>query len=282
MLRFAIYIILYIFVGLNTACPAESASCGVEIGSETGKQLLDAFTAAFNDPAEFRATGLFDVLGYTPDQVKAMSEITPRPASLSVESEPTAGNPGSYKVLRVRCSGVRYYNLTIDHAGFDFPNVQIDVDALKSGHLRFLSAERVDLETNVSADDILKVFGFFAKARRLSKLALRLGSKETVLTGNIRQGFILAQFRVCGRPKLISSDRIVFDCRKLAINGLPLPTAAIRAMFSRINPVFDARKTWLNLVLQSMGVENGFVRTRAAIQPAAACAASATSILPRG
>ncbi len=269
-------------MGFGAPCLAESAGGRMPVGSDTEQLLHDAFTAAFRDPAEFRATRLFDVLGYAPDQVRAMSEITPRPASLSIEAEPADDGPGSYAMVRVRCKGVRYYNLTIDHAGFDFPHVRIDAEALKTGHLRFLSAERIDLETNVSADDILKVFSFFAKARHLSKMTLRLDSKETVLTGNIRQGFILAQFRVCGKPKLISTDRIAFDCRKLSINGLPLPVAAIRAMFSRINPVFDARKTWLNLVIQTMGVENGFVRTRAAIQPAAACAASATSILPRG
>ncbi|HOT29676.1 MAG TPA: DUF2993 domain-containing protein [Candidatus Ozemobacteraceae bacterium] len=244
--------------------------------------LAEAFSTAFRDPEEFRATGLFEKLGYAPDQVRAMAEITPRPASLTVEAEPAGDASGAFRLIRVRCSGVQYYNLTIDHAGFEFPDVRVDPEALANGHLRFVSAGRIDLETHVSADDILKVFRFFAKAQRLSQMSLRIAPQETVLTGNVRKGIFVARFRVNGQPKLISTDRIAFDCRKMDINGVPLPAAAIRAMFSRINPVFDARKTWLNLKLREMGVESGFVATKATIHPAQATAASATSILPRG
>lgn len=280
--RFSIYILIIILSGFNTPCPADYAGVSASVGGDSGRLLLDAFTAAFRDPAEFRATRLFDVLEYTPEQAKAMAEITPRPASMTVEADADLDDPGFYRMVRVRCSGVKYYNLTIDHAVFEFPQVRLDQEALKAGHLRFLSASRVDLETNVSADDILKVFRFFAKAQRLSGLTLRLNQKETVLTGNLRKGFLLARFRVRGCPKIVSTDRIAFECRKLDINGIPLPSAAVRAMFSRINPVFDARKTWLNLALQTMCVENGFVSTKAAIHPAQAIAASATSTIPRG
>ncbi len=251
-------------------------------GSGSERLLHTAFTAAFADPAEFRATRLFDVLGYAPDQVRAMAGITPRPASLTIEAEPDATASGAYRLLRVHCSKVRYYNLTIDHAEFAFPDVRIDAAALDAGHLRFLAADRVDLETFVSSDDILKVFGFFAKARRLSQLALRLAPQETLLTGNLRKGILVARFRVSGKPTLVQTDRIAFDCRRLDINGVPLPATAIRAMFSRINPVFDARKTWLNLRLRELTVEPGFVLTKATIHPAQAQAASATSPIPRG
>lgn len=253
-----------------------------ETASGAERLLEEAFSAAFRDPEEFRTTRLFEVLGYASDQIRAMSEITPRPASLTVEAEPAGGASGSFRLIRVRCSGVQYYNLTIDHARFEFPDVRIDTEALAQGHLRFLSAGRIDLETHVSADDILKVFRFFAKAQRLSQMSLRIAPKETVLAGNVRKGILVARFRVNGQPKLVSTDRITFDCRKMDINGVPVPAAAIRAMFSRINPVFDARKTWLNLKLREMGAESGFVTTKATIHPAQATTASATSITPRG
>jgi len=265
-----------------TLFPCRGNAGSVVPASFSERLLREAFSAAFRDPEEFRATGLFEKLGYTPDQVRAMAEITPRPASLSVEAKPAGDASGSFHLIRVTCSEVQYYNLTIDHAGFEFPDVRIDPEALVKGHLRFLSAGRIDIDTHVSAGDILKVFRFFAKAQRLSQMSLRIAPKETVLTGNVRKGILVARFRVNGQPKLISTDRIAFDCRKMDINGVPLPAAAIRAMFSRINPVFDARKTWLNLKLREMGVESGFVATKATIHPAQATAASATSIIPRG
>lgn len=282
MHRLLLFVYILLFFGFISPCRADPASVSALVGSDSVNLLHEAFASAFRDPAEFRSTRLFEILGYTPDQVKAMAEITPRPASLTVEADAAGDDPGFYRMLRVRCSGVQYYNLTIDLAVFEFPQARIDLQALKEGHLRFLSADRVDLETHVSSEDILKVFRFFARARRMSEMKLKLAPKETVLSGNIRKGFILARFRVRGQPKIISTDRIAFDCSKLDINGVPLPSAAIRAMFSHINPVFDARKTWLNLRLQSMGVENGFVSTKATIHPAQASAASVTSPIPRG
>ncbi len=79
------------------------AHSGTPSGSD--RLLAEAFSAAFRDPEEFRATRLFEVLGYAPEQARAMAEITPRPASLTIEAEPACDASGSFRLIRVReCS----------------------------------------------------------------------------------------------------------------------------------------------------------------------------------
>ncbi len=229
--------------------------------------LLAAFREAFSDPQAFQDTGLFRVLGYSPAQVKSMVEITPRTASISVQAFPATHGVGSYRSIRVLAGQVRYYNLTIDHAYFEFPDVLLDERQLDAGHLRFLAAKSIELETFVSEKDILKVFDLFSKARQLSDLRLSLRKNATILRGRCRKGILTMDFRVEGAPEKVGETAIRFNCRKMSINGLPIPRAAVNALFSRINPVFDARKTWLKLRIGEINVENGFVRTRGRILP---------------
>lgn len=230
------------------------------VPTDTQKTLLErAFTRAFSAGTEFRATGLFDRLGYSPEQVKAIVEVTPRPATLSVSVEPDPIIPGKYRSLRIHALGVHYYNLLIQEATLDFSSSEIDIPALEEGRLSFRAIPQVGIETRVAATDILKVFGFFASARKLSDLKLSITSKATTLTGKLRRGLFTAQFKVTGAATVEKPRRINFNCRRMIINGLSLPRAAIRTMFNHVNPVFDSSRTWLNLELDEVVNEDGKV-----------------------
>ena len=228
--------------------------------------LTTAFSRAFADPVFFRATGLFEKLGYSSDQAKQMVEVTPRPASLTVEFVQSLKSQ-AFERLRVTAYKVRYYNLTIDHATFDFPNSELDFQALAGGNLVFKKADSVGIETNVSEGDILKVFNLFAKARSLSQLKMNISEKETVLTGKAKKGTLAATFSVQGNPVLDGNKKIRFNCRRMMLNGLIMPRSAINLIFNKINPVFDAGKTWLNLDLQRIATEKGYVHSWGVIRP---------------
>jgi hypothetical protein len=236
--------------------------------ADVGGNLEKGFQTGFADPDQFRLTDLFGVLGYSPAQIKQIVGVTPRPASLSVGFVESPDSPGGFVSLTVTAHQVRYYNLTIDHAVFSFADVQLDPEALNQGMIRFRRVGEVGVETNVSSGDILKVFDLVTKARHLSDLRLKINSKETVLSGTVRKGILRVEFSIQGKPELSGAKRVDFRCRRMALNGQKLPRSAVNAAFSRINPVFDAKKTWLNLELQSIELLSGFVRTKGLIKPA--------------
>jgi hypothetical protein len=231
--------------------------------------LERAVTRAFADGEAFRATGLFDCLGYTATQVAEIAQVTPRPASLTVEWAAADPASGFFQRLLVTTHRVRYYDLTIERAVFSFTDIRLDVDALLTDRLVFRSVGRVGLETFVSSADILKVFDLVTRARGLSGLVMNIDRRTTRLRGRVRQGWLTVNFHLEGIPCLKNGRQIEFRCRRLVLNGLSLPQGVIRGMFSRINPVFDADQTWLNLHLDKIALEPGYVRSWGAILPAA-------------
>jgi len=234
--------------------------------SDWRANMTTAFTRALSDPESFKNTGLFMILGYNPEQIKQMAEVTPRPATISIELTPSPKGNGAFEKIKVFCKNVRYYNLTIDHAVFEFPNVEVDPAALMQNSLVFRSVSEVGIETNVSDKDVLKVFDLFARARQLSNLSLKMNPEETFISGRVRKGWMVVAFQIYGKPELLKSALINFSCHRMVLNGMSLPRTTIRTIFDRINPVFDATKTWLKLNLDKLSVENGFVRTWATLR----------------
>ncbi len=226
--------------------------------------LETAFIKAFNDPEEFKATGIFQLLGYNAVEIAEIGKITPRPASVSVEF--AAGPlPGMFRSLRVKWSRVLYYNLTIETVQFDFPECSIDVAELAAGRLRFKTGGQISLVTDVSADDILKVFAFYARSRSLSGLKMKLAKNSARLHGRVKKGLFTAEFKLNGNTRLINAKTVTFNCERLFLNGMSMPRNVIATIFRQINPVFDSRKTWLNLNISSITINPGFVQTHATI-----------------
>ncbi len=242
---------------------SEAAAPGLPVAS-SAQCLEKAFLKAFNDPEEFKATGIFQLLGYSGDEIAQIGKITPRPASISIEGEEAAGN-GVYKTLKVHCNKVIYYNLTIEKVLFEFPECSIDTDELAAGRLRFKTGEKISLVTEVSAADILKVFSLYAKARSLTGLRMDLKKDCASLRGRVKSGIVTVDFRLHGNTRLVDAKTVLFKCEKLILNGMPLPRNAIAAIFRQINPVFDAGKTWLNLNVAQICIKPGFVETHASI-----------------
>jgi hypothetical protein len=59
-----------------------------DIASASMQQNLEtAFMRALSDPAEFRNTGVFQLLGYSADEIAQIGRITPRPAAITVRAE---------------------------------------------------------------------------------------------------------------------------------------------------------------------------------------------------
>ncbi|NLI75072.1 MAG: hypothetical protein GX442_01365 [Candidatus Riflebacteria bacterium] len=234
--------------------------------------LERAVSRAFADSRSFRATELFDRLGYTATQVAQIAQITPRPASIAVSFAADDAATGRFRTITVSCRKVRYYDLTIERAVFEFPDVEIDPAALDQDLLRFRRATAVRVETFVSGENILEVFKLVARARQLSGLKMKIDGREARLTGRVRQGILTVRFDLAGVPVLCNASQIDFRCRSLVLNGLSLPQGVIRGMFTGINPVFDAGKTWLSLRIDRIALEPGFVRSWGVIQPARATA----------
>ncbi len=240
----------------------------VKISAEPEKLqelMVNAFFRTFSEAAEFRNSEIFQLMGYSDGEIAEIGRITPRPASISVLIEPEA-EPGHFRNIKVICQQVHYYNLVIERVTFEFPDCRLDMTELAHGRLRFLSGILIKLKTEVSQNDILKVFDFFARARSLSGLKLELESGQARLKGRVRQGFLVVEFRVQGDTHLLDNKTVMFKCRKLVLNGSPLPRNAINQIFAQINPVFDASKTWLNLNIASICIRPGFVETIATIE----------------
>jgi hypothetical protein len=241
-----------------------SATPAIQAALIEKQNLETAFMKTFSDPEEFKASGIFQLLGYNSVEIAQIGKITPRPAEIKVETE-LSTTPGSYRNLKVLCSKVCYYNLTIERVLFDFPECSIDTAELQAGRLRFLSGEQISLKTEVSADDILRVFNLYAQARSLSQMSMTLEKGRALLKGRIKKGIVTAAFNLRGRTELVDPKTVMFRCERLHLNGYPLPRNVIASIFKQINPVFDSNKTWLNLNVASISIKPGFVVTHATI-----------------
>lgn len=234
------------------------------IAGDLQHNLETAFWKAFTDPGEFRASEIFQLLGYNAAEIAQIGKITPMPAKISVEAEKN-GQPDGFNNIRVTCHNVYYYNMTIERVVFDFPACRLNLDELSCGRLRFVSGDCIRLKTEVSQSDILKVFDLYARAKALTGLKMKLEKDRATLVGRIKKGFIVAEFNLRGNTELVDSKTVMFRCQRLTLNGSPMPRNAIAGIFAQINPVFDASKTWLNLNVASINIRPGFVETIATI-----------------
>lgn len=228
------------------------------------QQLLQGFTHALSTPEGFRSTEIFKILGYFEPEIALIGKITPKPQSLTVEFQKN-GHEFGFDSIKVVCSQVSYYNLTIATATFEFPNCQLDGELLLQNQIRFLKSDEVKLKTEVSEADILKVFDLYAQARSLRNLRLDLRQEKAMLEGWFRQGILTVKFNLKGNVELVSPKVVNFNCERLVLNRIPLPRNTARSMIAQINPVFDSRKTWLNLNIDSISILDGFVETSARI-----------------
>lgn len=260
---FEIFSVFWLAFFCAAACPIFSSDLHAS-GHNTVEQLEKAFTSAFACPEEFKSTKIFHLLGYTEAEIAAIGKITPRPVSLKVEID-RAEASDEFANIKVTCSQVRYYNLTIATATFEFPECKVDMQSLKQDRIRFTRSNGIKLKTEVSESDILKVFELFARAKSLRDLRLQLEKNRARLGGWYRAGFLTISFRVLGNVELVNPKVVNFDCSRFTLNRIPLPKHTARSMLSRINPVFDSTKTWLNLNIEDIKILDGYVETIARI-----------------
>jgi hypothetical protein len=81
----------------------------VSVTPSTLDRLTAGFDRAFRDPAAFEETRLFQVLGYTAEQIAQINRVTPFPASLTVECTPASATADRFASVRVICRDVKYY-----------------------------------------------------------------------------------------------------------------------------------------------------------------------------
>ncbi len=255
---------LLLFCGHGNIVSSEPAVGSDRPPAASEQLLVAAFTKTFNNPDEFKASGIFQLLGYNDSEISQIGKITPRPSRIRVETVTDSGI-GRFASLKVFCEKVFYYNLTIERVVFNFPDCVIDETQLQNGRLRFVAGKQIELTTEVSADDILKVFELYAQARSLSSMNMKLASNSARLRGRIKKGIVTADFSLQGTTQLLDPKTIFFRCERLLLNGMPMPRNAVAAIFKQINPVFDASKTWLNLNVARVCIKPGFVETQATI-----------------
>lgn len=231
---------------------------------QLSQQLEHGFRQALATPEGFKATEVFRILGYLEPEIALIGKITPHPQDLRVEWQ-GPDQTGCFSFIKVTCSQVSYYNLTIATATFEFPNCRLDHDSLQKNQIRFLQTDEIKLKTEVSEADILKVFDLYAKAKSLRDLSLNLSREKANLGGWFRKGILTIKFDVRGSVELVNPKVVNFSCERLALNRIALPRNTARSMLANINPVFDSRKTWLNLNIDSINILDGFVETNARI-----------------
>ncbi|PKL41936.1 MAG: hypothetical protein CVV41_15915 [Candidatus Riflebacteria bacterium HGW-Riflebacteria-1] len=229
------------------------------------RNLETAFMRAFSDPIEFRNSEIFQLLGYKPDEIAEIGKITPCPAAIKVVAE-SNGQPDGFKNISVICTKVIYYNMTIDQVTFDFPDCRLSLDDLNQGRLRFLGSDLIRLKTEVSSEDIAKVFDLVARARKLSSLRIKLDKDLATVHGRVTRGLLVVDFKIRGSTELVDPKTVFFRCDRMEMNGFRLPRNEVNGVFRQINPVFDAKKTWLNLNIASISIRRGLVETIATIE----------------
>ncbi|EKD83760.1 MAG: hypothetical protein ACD_39C00468G0004 [uncultured bacterium] len=242
-----------------------SASAGSANSENLQKNLEAAFMRAFSDPTEFRNTEVFQLLGYSSEEIAEIGKITPRPAAITVCAE-SNGQNDAFKNISVNCTKVLYYNLTIDRVTFDFPDCRLCLEELKQGRLRFLESGQIKLKTEVSSDDIARVFDLVARARKLTSLRIKLDKDLATIRGRVKRGLFVVDFKLSGDTELVDPKTVIFRCDRMTLNGSALPRNAVNSVFKQINPVFDAKKTWLNLNIANINIRRGFVETIATIE----------------
>jgi hypothetical protein len=229
-----------------------------------GELLQTGFESAMASPEEFKNTRAFHNLEYSDEEIARIGKITPKPKSLSVNFEKMS-EPGGFRSIKVVCSEVSYYNLTIATATFEFKDSFLNMKSLRKGKIRFDKSGSINLNTKVSEEDILKVFEMFARARKLNGLKLKLTSERARLDGWYRNGLIVIKFRVVGNTRLVNCKRVDFEGERLTLNRIRLPRNTARSILRSINPVFDSTRTWLNLNINKISIKEGFVETVARI-----------------
>jgi hypothetical protein len=256
-------IVLFLILGISGEIQAKEFW---KVDSQLHQYLISAFKTAFKTPEEFKNTQAFHLLGYNANEINLIGKITPRTDQIKVTFE-RGGSSGFFKSLSVTGKNVNYYKLVIDSATFSFKNIKLDLDQLKAGKIVFDKLDRINIETNVSEKDILRVFELFAKAKKLKKLQVKLKKEKTRVSGWFYKGFLAVYFKIFGTPILEGKKKIFFNCKRMTLNGIPLPRNAIRSIFSRINPVFDASRTWLNLEIDEIVTSKGKVKSLGRIEP---------------
>ncbi|MBU1105622.1 MAG: hypothetical protein KKB51_03055 [Candidatus Riflebacteria bacterium] len=254
--------LLILLVFASATSSAQVSATAVELQQQN---LETAFMRAFSDPAEFRNTEVFQLLGYSSDEISEIGKITPRPASITVHAEPN-GQIDGFKNIRVVCTKVLYYNLTIDRVTFEFPDCRLCLAELSQGRLRFLDSGQIKLRTEVSSADITRVFNLVARARKLSRLKIKLDKDRATIRGRVQRGLLVVEFNLTGDAELVNPGIVDFRFDRLVMNGIAMPRNAVSGISKQINPVFDANKTWLNLNIASINIRRGFVETIATIE----------------
>jgi hypothetical protein len=278
----ALFLILLLFLNNSFIYAQNIASDSLENKQLYWKPKLEyAFMKTFSSSHEFAACQVFQCLDYDLAEIAQIRRITPFPASLTVEFDgieeaylPVKADENSvasptrvlkFKKLDVICDKVHYFDMEIERMTFGFPDSVIEFDYLEKGRLKFAAASKIDLLVKVSEKDLLSVLNLYPKAKALSNVKITLTPNQCQSRGRVKLGILVAEFKMKGFIKQVSSKRVDFSCSKLSINGIPQPRAFIGTIMSYINPVFDSSKVWINLNISSMNIINGYVLTNAVI-----------------
>jgi hypothetical protein len=266
--RFALLCLFCVFFALSSS----RVDAQTELSLELQEKLTTAFSLAFKEAKEFKATRIFQELGYDLAETNLIASITPRPTELCVQAEASpvpepAPNSLSFDSLTVSCRRVHYFGMVIHRVKFGFPGAVLNKTSLQQGKLRFLKAQEITLAVEVSEADIIAAFNLFLQARSLRRLKMSFNEDTCRLTGTVPMGLFPMSFEVLGTVELANPKQINFLCERLAINRQIQPRNFVIPIFAAINPVFDSSQVWLNLDLLDLKVVKGFVRSTGVIRP---------------
>lgn len=270
VIKMAFVLFFFVFGALNGGQASEQAA----LGQELQEKLTMAFSLAFKEAKEFKATRLFQELGYDLAETSLIASITPRPQELWVEAELAGtvlegqeGDALAFESLSVACRRVHYFGMIIERVEFGFAGAVLSRERLERGELRFLKAQEVTLKVQVSEADIIAAFGLFVQARSLRRLKMSFEEDVARLTGSVQIGVLPMSFEVMGAVELANPKQINFLCERLAINRQLQPRNFVVPLFAAINPVFDSSKIWLNIDLTELRLIKGFVSSTGVIRP---------------
>lgn len=229
------------------------------------QNLEEVFYATFHDSDKLKKSNLFQLLGYTSDEISNIDGITPKPDSLSIEYS-VHSSEGDFASIAIKLNNISYYDLSINKAVLTFTNCKIDLQALKKGDLLFNKNSHIHIKTQLTDNNLTNAFNFLSKTSSFSGFKFAIENEKILVKARIKKGIFLTDFRISGNIYLVDSKNISFDCNKLLLNGKIAPRNVINSLFSNLNPVFSTENIWLNLNILDISVKKGLITAQALIR----------------
>lgn len=201
----------------------------------------------------------------TPDQVAARirSRMTHlwKVQNLRIAVTPHPGNAGmdkgAFKQIKVTADSVTVDGVKMTQVLMQAQDLVLDLPRLQTRNdVKVLRRGSDRIHAKVSEADLNRALTF--KKNRIENMRIKLGQGNLVITGKYRFG-LATNFMAQGRLECPDGYRISFIPTKASVGGLPLPTAPLRTLLKKINPLLDLQKIPMSPKVDRLIVQPGYL-----------------------